>query len=193
MGISKLKIPKICEQCGKPFEAKTVVTRFCSPICVNKSGKEKKRESKDVERKQSILEQSTNKIAQIQTRPYISITDATILFGISKDTIRRLIKAGKIPAINLGQRLTRVSRLHIEAMFTEVVLPEEPKEQPVKLRYNESECYKITEVSEKFGVSSSTVNKTIRRNSIPRRQVGKFVYVPKEQIDRIFSNKNLPK
>jgi excisionase family DNA binding protein len=193
MGTSKLKIPKICEQCGKPFEAKTVVTRFCSPICVNKSGKEKKRESKDVERKQSILEQSTNQIAQIQTRPYISITDATVLFGISKDTIRRLIKAGKIPAVNLGQRLTRVSRLHIEAMFTEVVLPEEPKEQPVKLRYNESECYKITEVSEKFGVSPSTVNKTLRRNSIPRRQVGKFVYVPKEQIDRIFSNKNLTK
>jgi len=193
MGISKLKIPKICEQCGKPFEAKTVVTRFCSPICVNKSGKEKKRESKDVERKQSILEQSTNQIAHIQTRPYISISDATVLFGISKDTIRRLIKAGKIPAVNLGQRLTRVSRLHIEAMFTEVVLPEEPKEQPVKLRYNESECYKITEVSEKFGVSPSTVNKTIRRNSIPRRQVGKFVYVPKEQIDRIFSNKKLTK
>ena len=193
MGISKLKIPKICEQCGKPFEAKTVVTRFCSPICVNKSGKEKKRESKDVERKQSILEQSTNQIAQIQTRPYISITDATVLFGISKDTIRRLIKAGKIPAVNLGQRLTRVSRLHIEAMFTEVVLPEEPKEQPVKLRYNESECYKITEVSEKFGVSPSTVNKSIRRNSIPRRQVGKFVFVPKEQIDRIFSNKKLTK
>ena len=189
MGISRLKIPKICEQCGKPFEAKTVVTRFCSPICVNKSGKEKKRESKDVERKQSILEQSTNQIAQIQTRPYISITDATVLFGISKDTIRRLIKAGKIPAVNLGQRLTRVSRLHIEAMFTEVVLPEEPKEQPVKLRYNESECYKITEVSEKFSVSPSTVNKTIRRNGIPRRQVGKFVYVPKEQIDRIFSNR----
>ena len=40
-------------------------------------------------------EQSTNQIAQIQTRPYISITEATVLFGISKDTIRRLIKAGK--------------------------------------------------------------------------------------------------
>jgi len=156
---------------------------------VNKSGKEKKREAKDAERKQSILEQSTNQIAQIQTRPYISITEATVLFGISKDTIRRLIKAGKIPAVNLGQRLIRVSRLHIKAIFTEVVLPEETKEQPIKLRYNESECYNIAEVSEKFGVSPSTVNKTIRRNSIPRRQVGKFVYVPKEQIDRIFSIK----
>jgi transposase-like protein len=74
-------------------------------------------------------------------------------------------------------------------MFTEIVIPEEPKEQSVKLRYNESECYNISEVSDKFGVSPSTVNKTIRRNSIPRRQVGKFVYVPKEQIDRIFSIK----
>ncbi|HEY5592635.1 MAG TPA: helix-turn-helix domain-containing protein [Paludibacter sp.] len=189
MGISKLKIPKICEQCGKPFEAKTVVTRFCSPICVNKSGKEKKREAKDVERKQSILEQSTNQIAQIQTRPYISITEATVLFGISKDTIRRLIKAEKISAVNLGQRLTRVSRLHIEAMFTAVPLLEEPKEQPIKLKYEPGECYTIADVSEKFGVSLSTVSNTIRRNSIPKRQVGRFVYVPKEQIDRIFSNR----
>jgi len=47
MRISKLKIPKIYEQCGKPFEAKTVITRFCSNTCVNKSGKEKKREAKD--------------------------------------------------------------------------------------------------------------------------------------------------
>ncbi|MGV8136435.1 MAG: hypothetical protein AB2L20_14595 [Mangrovibacterium sp.] len=65
MGISKLKIPKICEQCGKPFEAKTVITRFCSTTCVNKSDKEKKREAKDAERKRNILEQSTNQIAQI--------------------------------------------------------------------------------------------------------------------------------
>ncbi|GHV04968.1 hypothetical protein FACS189416_4050 [Bacteroidia bacterium] len=102
-----------------------------------------------------------------------------------------LIKAGKIPAINLGERLTRVSRTHIESMFTAVVLPEEkPQEQqPIKLQYEPSECYTINEISEKFGVSLSTVSGTIRRNSIPKRQVGKFVYVPKEQIDKIFVRK----
>lgn len=121
MGFSKLKIPKICELCGKPFEAKTVITRFCSSSCANKSGKAKKRQAKEDEQRQTILEQSANQIAQIQTRPYISISEATTLFGISKDTIRRLIKAGKIPAINLGERLTRISRTHIEAMFTAVV------------------------------------------------------------------------
>ena len=189
MGISKLKIPKICEQCEKPFEAKTVITRFCSHNCADKYGREKKLQAKDAERRQTILEQSANKIAEIQTRPYISVTEATIIFGISKDTIRRLIKAGKVPAINLGQRLTRISRTHIEAMFTAVSLPKAPKEQPVKLEYKQNECYTIAEVSEKFGVSLSTVSNTIRRNSIPKRQVGKFVYVPKEQIDKIFSRR----
>ena len=191
MGISKLKIPKICEQCGKPFEAKTVITRFCSPACANKSGKEKKRQGKDAERKQTILEQSANQIAQIQTRPYVSITEATVLFGISKNTIHRLIKAGKIPAFNLGQRLTRVSRLHLEAIFTAVAIPEEKpqKQQSVKLQYEPSECYTINEISEKYDVSLSTVSNTIRRNSIPKRQVGKFVYVPKEMIDKIFAGK----
>jgi excisionase family DNA binding protein len=191
MGISKLKIPKICEKCGKPFEAKTVTTRFCSPACANKSGKDKKRQAKDAEYKQTILERDANKIAEIQTRPFISVTEATILFGISKDTIRRLIKADKIPAFNLGTRLTRVSRQHMESMFPAITIPEEkPKEkQYVKLQYEASECYTINEISEKFGVSLSTVSNTIRRNSIPKRQVGKFVYVPKEMIDRIFAGK----
>ena len=189
MGVSKLKIPKICEQCGKPFEAKTVVTRFCSSTCANRSGREKKRQTKEAEHKQTLLEQSAKQIAEMQTRPYISITEATILFGISKDTIRRLIKAGKVPAINLGQRLTRVSRSHIEAMYTTVELPEEFKKQTIRLQYETNECYTINEISEKYGVSLSTVDKIIRRNSIPKRQVGKFVYVPKEQIDKIFASR----
>ena len=190
MGYSQLKISKVCEFCGKPFEAKTVVTRFCSSTCsTNKSGKEKKRQAKDAERKQVILEQSANQIAEIQTRPYISITEATVLFGISKNTIHRLIKAGKVPAVNLGQRLTRVSRSHIEAMFTAIELPEEPKEKPIKLQYEQNECYSINEISEKYKGSLSTVDKIIRRNSIPKRQIGKYVYVPKEQIDKIFASR----
>jgi len=189
MGSSKLRIPKICEHCGKPFEAKTVTTRFCTPNCANRSGKEKKKQAQEAERRQTILEQSVNKIAEMQTRPFLSISEATMMFGISKDTIRRLIKAGKIPAFNLGTRLTRVSRQHMEAMFTAVIIPEQPKEQPVKLLYDPKECYTINEISEKYGVSLSTISNTIRRNSIPKRQVGKFVYVPKEQIDKIFASR----
>ncbi len=187
MAKSNLKVPRICEQCGKPFEAKTITTRFCSPYCANKSGREKKKKTKEAEQKQILLEKSIDKIADIQTRPYISVSEATILFGISKDTIRRLIIAGKIPAFNLGQRLTRISRVHIEAMFTAIDIPEETEEEPIKIHYETNECYTIGEITKKYGVSPSTVNKTIRKHGIPRRQVGKHVYVPKDQIDKLFS------
>jgi excisionase family DNA binding protein len=191
MGVSKLKIPKVCEHCGKPFEAKTVITRFCSNACNNAFSRLRKKQALEEECKQQILQENVATIAEIQTRPYISIAEAVVLFGISKDTIRRLIRAGKIPAVNLGQRLTRINRTHIEAMFTAVAVPEEkPKEQQaVKLQYEPSECYIINEVSKKYGISLSTVDKIIRRNSIPKRQVGRFVYVPRVIIDKILAGK----
>ncbi len=189
MGYSQLKIPKLCEFCGEPFEAKTVTTRFCGHLCASRAGKAQKKKAKEEELQKQILQENIVKIAEVQTRPYISVTEATVLFGISKDTIRRLIRSGKIPSANFGQRLTRVSKQHLEAMFTSVSMPEKPKEKPVKLEYKPSECYTVNEISEKYGISPSTVNNTIRRNSIPKRQVGRFVYVPKELIDEIFAKK----
>jgi hypothetical protein len=97
---------------------------------------------------------------------------------------------GKIPAINLGERLTRISRAHIETMFAPLaVVPTAPEKQPEKMDYSQAECYTIGEITEKFGVSPSTVSNAIRRNSIPKKQIGKFVYVPKVEIDKIFANK----
>ena len=184
MGISKLKIPKNCECCGKQFEAKTVATRFCSRACTNKAGNDKKKaERKEVKQQELIAKIPSN-------RPYISIAEAVLLFGISRDTIYRLVRMGKIPAINLGERLTRISRTHIEAMFAPLaVVPTTPEKQPKKMDYSQEECYTIGEITEKFGISPSTVSNTIRRNSIPKKQIGKFVYVPKVEIDKIFANK----
>jgi excisionase family DNA binding protein len=184
MGYSKLKIPKVCEHCGKPFEAKTVVTRFCSNACVNKAGNAKKKAVRQEVKQQEL-------IAKIPSnRPYISIAEAVLLFGISRDTIYRLVRMGKIPAINLGERLTRISRAHIETMFTPLaVVPTVPEIQPKKMDYSQAECYTIGEITEKYGVSPSTVSNAIRRNSIPKKQIGKFVYVPKVEIDKIFARK----
>ena len=50
MGFSKLKIPKICEFCEKPFEAKTVATRFCSKYCSEKEVRRQKRITKSWKR-----------------------------------------------------------------------------------------------------------------------------------------------
>jgi hypothetical protein len=38
-----------------------------SPTCANKSGKEKKKQAKEAEQKQTLLEQSAEKIAEMET------------------------------------------------------------------------------------------------------------------------------
>ena len=124
MGISKLKIPRICEQCGKAFEAKSIDTRYCGRKCIDSAYHSRKRQALEDERREQLLQEHVAAIAEIQTRPYISISEAVILFGISKDTLRRLIKRGRIPAVNLGERLTRISRTHLENLFKPVNVEE---------------------------------------------------------------------
>jgi len=65
-------------------------------------------------------------------------------------------------------------------------VPEPPPTTSYKIDYKTDECYTINEVSEKFGISYSTLYKAIRRESIPKKQIGKTVYVPKEQINKLF-------
>ena len=185
MGYSKLKITKPCEYCGKSFEAKTVTTRFCTNDCGHKADNARKKAARQEAKQQELIDKIPN------NRPYISIAEAVLLFNVSRDTIYRLIRMGKIPAINLGERLTRISRSHIETMFAPLAItPTIPEVQQLKkMDYSQDECYTIGEITEKFGISPSTVSNTIRKNSIPKKQIGKFVYVPKVEIDKIFANK----
>jgi len=95
-----------------------------------------------------------------------------------------------IPAVVSGERLTRISKVHIEAKFPKVktVKTIPPETVTIKSGYNKNECYTVGEMTEKFGVSATTVNRIIRKNSILKKQIGRFVYVPKAEIDRIFSH-----
>ena len=185
MPVSKFILQRNCENCGKQFNAKTVYSKYCCEKCSEAATRKKKALEKEEEKREHLANQIP------ADRPYISIQEAVILFGISRDTIYRQIKKGNIPAVNLGERLTRISRVHIEAMFpkVEIIQSAQPLIEQTKLNYDPSECYTIGEITEKFGISASTVQKTIRKCSIPKKQIGKFVYVPKLEIDRLFNHK----
>ena len=184
MPASKYKLERKCERCGKTFLAKTIYSKYCSEACSKAVYREKKRESKKEEQRQELA----SKIPE--ERPYISIAEAVNLFGVSRDTIYRLVRSGKIPAINLGERLTRISRTHIESMFpvVETTIKEKPTPKPANnYKFDSSDSYTIGEVSKVYGISDSTVYKAIRRMSIPICQKGRFVYVPKVEIDKVFN------
>lgn len=189
MGFSKLNIPKVCEFCEKAFEAKTITTRFCSKSCANKSAKKHKRLVKELEAKQTLLEEAKAKIIEIQTRPYITVSEAAQLFGMSKDTVHRLIKSKRISAYNFGQRLTRVSKTDLEEMFSRILVVKSSDDDLTKKDYDIKDCYTLSEVSKKFNANPSTVTSVIKKNNIPKKKVGSFVYVPKKLIDKIFDGK----
>ena len=75
---SKFILPKTCENCGTQFNAKTVYSKFCSKKCSEATTRKKKAQEKQEEQRQQLAE-------QIPTdRPYISIAEAVVLFGIFK-------------------------------------------------------------------------------------------------------------
>jgi len=51
------------------------------------------------------------------------------------------------------------------------------------------DCYTIGEIAKKFGISESTVYAHIRKYSIPTRQIGRFVYAPKSEINPLYTGK----
>ena len=70
--------------------------------------KKTKKLEKAKKEKENLLQKYSNKIAEVQTREFISVSEATVMYGISKDTIHRMIKKRIDLGANLGIRLTRV-------------------------------------------------------------------------------------
>ena len=185
MPATKSKLERKCEVCGNLFIAKTIYSKYCSRHCSDVASRKKKKEAKLEEQRKQVASRIPNE------RPYISVPEAVALFGISRDSIYRLIRNGKLSAINIGERLTRINREHLETMFPVVQQPNQQEPiAPVNYKFDNTDSYTIGEVSKKFGVSDSTVYKAIRRNSIPTCQKGKYVYVPKKEIEKLFNNQN---
>ena len=183
MPASKYKIQRKCKVCGTLFYAKTVSSWYCSRNCTCAAYRIKKRDEKNEQKRKE-------KVSKIpDDRPYISVAEAVALFGVSRNSLYRLINNGTIPAINMGQRLTRISRAHLEASFP--LIEEQPKELPVtpaSYKFDESDCYTIGQITDIYGVCESTVYKAIRKQSIPSCQRGNYVYVPKVEIDKLFKS-----
>lgn len=63
------------------------------------------------------------------------------------------------------------------------------KQSDVKTyRLEPEDCYMIGEIAKKFGIHDSTVYLHIRKYSIPTRQIGNYVYVPKSEIDNLYKH-----
>lgn len=149
-----------------------------------KAYKIRKREQKRNEELQQVIEGLDS------DRDFITVPEAIALFAVGRQTLYHYIRSGKIPSVNLGQRLTRLSKKQLGELFPLRTSVIDGEVKTVRKLYDmePENCYTITEICKKYKVNDSTVYTQIRKYGIPTRQIGNYVYVPKSEIDNLYKN-----
>ena len=120
---SNIQIPKTCEYCGKAFIAKTTVTKCCSDNCSKRAYKARKRQDKiqstiegEIQKNKSNPSENNSPAISLNSKDFLSITDASQLIGVSRWTIQRMIKRGQLNAVQFGNKHI-IKRSQIENLF----------------------------------------------------------------------------
>lgn len=181
---SNIEVARICEYCKKQFTAKTTRTRYCSHICNSRGYKLLVRQGKVEKSNKETLQLLNTDLEKIKPLEFLKITQASLLFGISRSTIYRLVNNGYLDIGKFGKR-TVIRRCDLESFFAIPV-------QEVTLKTAQQfpgfdNCYTITEVQQKYNISSGALYLLIQRQGIVKYSVGKFTCVAKQDIDIIFN------
>ena len=104
-------IQRSCEECGKIFTPPTLVSKYCCPACSKRAYK-KRQIAKE---KEAIRQALIRRIPSC--KGYLTVKEAMLIYGISKDVLYRMIRQGLIPSYNFGQRLIRLSRQYMDEHF----------------------------------------------------------------------------
>ena len=179
---SKIEVQRICQHCGNEFTARTTVTRFCSHRCASAAHKQKVRAGKVEQSNKQTQQIKTQPIEELKAKEFLTVREVARLLNCSVRSAYYYIESGTIKAVNLGQRITRVKRSEIDKLFEQ---PQPVIPQPEQKQFDISDCYNLTEVQNKYGVSEKALQDIIKRNSIPKIKKGWFAYVPKTVIDKL--------
>jgi len=195
---SNIKVQRICKHCNNEFTARTTTTLYCSHRCNSVAYKSKQRFVKIEASNKEVKAIKNQSLEILKTKEFLTVKDVAVLLNSSIRTIYRLIEQGDIKAFNITQRKTLIRRSDLDKLFkdepNEIVSKSEfeSKSQKIKtlVQFGEldiSDCYNITEIQKKYGISESALNSLIKRNDIPKIKKGWFAYVPKIVIDQLLS------
>lgn len=193
---SKIEVQRICQHCGNEFTARTTVTRFCSHRCASAAHKQKIRAGKVEQSNKQTQQIKTQPIEELKAREFLTVTQVSKLIGCSRQNIYSLINTGKLKATNILLKKTIVKRSDLDKLFKEPThrtqhegIPETQKQELsewVKAGgFDITDCYTLTEVQDKYGISETALQNLIKQNSIPKIKKGWFAYIPKMVIDQL--------
>ena len=193
---SNIEVKRICQHCGTEFTARTTVTKYCSPKCSKAAYKARKRAEK-VQKANTETKQIKNKpIEQLKAKDFLTVTEVSKLIGCSRQNVYKLINTGKLKATNILEKKTIIRRSDIDELFNNNEFSNYTGlEKQIKEMYDWkqagafdiADCYTLTEVQDKYGVSVKALYDIINRNNIPKIKKGWYTYVPKTIIDELLT------
>jgi excisionase family DNA binding protein len=180
---SNIEVQRICIHCNDEFTAKTTVTQYCSLKCSQKAYKVRKRLEKIKGSNQLTASKKLQPFEELKKKEFLNINEVGLLLGISRRTVYRMFDTEQITKYKIGSR-SFIKRTEIDGIFTK---PQQNKKLAAVTEYDVSECYTINEVVNKFSISNGALYNILKRNAVPKKQIGKHVYVPKSLINNILN------
>ena len=180
MATSKFRVLRTCEFCGKEFYAQKVSTRYCSKRCNELAYKQRRRQRQITEAEAKVLQKP---IEEVGNKEFLSLQDASVLFGITKRSVYNLIYNGVLQAFKFSSRMTFVRKADIEIMFEGHLYTKKvkPERKPI------TEFYTTKEIQEKFGVSEAWVFKLAKEKKIPKVLHHGKTYWSKRHVEKHFA------
>ncbi len=192
MATTTIRIKKVCEWCGKEFEAQRCSTRFCSKACTDHAYKEQKRqERKRATEAAAVTAQHQKKTLPLKEQEFLSVAEVSYLLHVTRDAVYKLIYRGTLKAYRLSSRLTIIRRADIEAMIESRPYERKPRATTCLQAEGQevTEFYTTSEILQKYGISESGLYKIAKCENFPKVfQRGKS-YWSKKHIDAYFAKK----
>ncbi|MBN2890912.1 MAG: helix-turn-helix domain-containing protein [Bacteroidales bacterium] len=122
----------------------------------------------------------------LKNKDFLSISEISQLFGVSRTTIWRLCKYDKLKSVKIGKSRF-ISRKQLEFLFSTDDELETIQPYAKEVVYKEEDYYSVLEIQEKYNMSQSAVYNLVKRNNLSKITIWKNIFIPKTEIEAVFS------
>lgn len=179
---SNIEIQRICQYCSKEFTARTTVTKYCTMKCTKAVWRNKTRNANIERNNEQVRIIKSVPIEELKAKEFLTVKETATLLNCSRKTVNRAINLGRLTAVNIGIKTTRIKRTDIETLQ---IFREVEDESQTREHYNISECCTIGEAHTRFNISPSGLRNILIKHKVPKFQKHKFVYIPITILEKL--------
>lgn len=181
----------MCEWCRQEFAAQKLTTRYCGTRC-NSHAYQAKVRGQSVEAMHKELPKAPEPPDfDIYKLRNLKIKEAALLIGCCRQAVDKILKEGRIHALKISARITRIPKSEIDRLFTlpeAIISPEQDRRLTEnKMPLKRENCYIIGEIPLVYDISNSMLYKILKSNSVRREPFEKGFIVPKKTIDKLLA------